>query len=502
MENKDKLVTAEGLKAVYDALKDGIPADITVTTTGDGNAITGISKSGSTITATKDSSFAASWHQHNPADLTNGLLNSNIYITAHPEDSQGSIYPFLNNDIAFLSTRGGSISAYTTTDTDYTAVSLTKATDYTTLSSVDLITDASPTYCVFRLSSQSDVLVVDLTLPDDMLFEYNSKFYIDFGGWQWSALSVSLYLWNSNSTNAEQTYRLINSGSGQYRAWYTQGEYTWYTDPAKSTVGGYAFNKIRFVLTNWASTQGYRIAQIGVLNYNSTAQRATTMSRGIDDAIYRSITPASTNTYALGSTSNQWSGVYANTMQANTITLQSSGGTNYDMTIDNNGKLLVGGNAVATDYTLPVATTSTLGGIKLGVGLTNNDSDETCVKFKSSGPIFLTTDWDDSESKGIYFASRNIVQIPDEQWERYQSNGINNNLTAFISYDFIIPDDTYPASIAAQYAAIAQAQLEGELTTTTDDSGIHYLELLMWAHGAVPTIPIAVKVVYTDPHFT
>ena len=500
MENKDKLVTAEGLKAVYDALKDGIPADITVTTTGDGNAITGISKSGSTITATKDSSFAASWHQHNPADLTNGLLNSNIYITAHPEDSQGSIYPFLNNDIAFLSTRGGSISAYTTTDTDYTAVSLTKATDYTTLSSVDLITDASPTYCVFRLSSQSDVLVVDLTLPDDMLFEYNSKFYIDFGGWQWSALSVSLYLWNSNSTNAEQTYRLINSGSGQYRAWYTQGEYTWYTDPAKSTVGGYAFNKIRFVLTNWASTQGYRIAQIGVLNYNSTAQRATTMSRGIDDAIYRSITPASTNTYTLGSTSNQWSGVYANTMQANTITLQSSGGTNYDMTIDNNGKLLVGGNAVATDYTLPVATTSTLGGIKLGVGLTNNDSDETCVKFKTQGYIFKATDWKTTTS-AAFCCTHIIEQIPDDQLELYSSKGVSNLLTFFITYSLIAPSTTYPASCAAQYAAIAQAQLVGQMSLLTTTDGT-YLNLVVNGYGAQPTIPIQIQVTYTDPHFT
>lgn len=42
----------------------------TVTTTGSGNAITSISQSGNTITATKDSSFASSSHTHTPSNIS------------------------------------------------------------------------------------------------------------------------------------------------------------------------------------------------------------------------------------------------------------------------------------------------------------------------------------------------------------------------------------------------------------------------------------------------
>lgn len=515
MENKDKLVTAEGLKAVYDALKDGIPADITVSTTGDGNAITSIEKSGSTITATKGSSFAASWHQHNPGDLTNGLLNSNIYITAHPEDGQGSIYPFLNNDIAFLSTRGGSISAYTTTATDYTATTLAKATDYTTLSSVDLITDASPTYCVFRLSSQSDVLVVDLTLPASMNFEYNSKFYIDFGGWQWGALSVSLYLWNNSSTNAEQAYRLIKTGTGQYRAWYTQGEYTWYTDAGKTTVGGYSFNRMRFVLTNWATTQGYRIAQIGVLNYNSTAQRATTMSRGIDDEIYRSITPVSNDTYNLGSASKAWSHVYTNVMRARQILLTASNGTPYSITIDTNGKLLIGGEAIATDYTLPIASSTALGGVKIGSGLSISSDGTLSTELPSAssttaGAIILGTGLGiDTSNKAYVRFGVKTWDIAASDWQTTTSASsfttvsfnavLPIDTTIFVTYD-LSSDPTSSASYtqcAAQYAALAQAQLYAELQGSTTSTGTGIAGLQIYAIGSKPTVTVRIRATYT-----
>lgn len=264
------------------------------------------------IKSTFDGAVSPAWHQHNPADLTNGLLNSNIYITSHPEDNLSSIIPFINNDIAFLTERGGSVSAYTTTDTDYTSPSLTIATDYTTSAQLDKLTDAAPTYCVFWLNAKTDVLVIDLTMPTDYTFEYSSKFYIDFGAWNWSANTVQLYLWNDDTTNAEQAYTLVGEGSSIYRAWYKSASYTWYTDSAKTTVpsNGYAFNKVRFVLKDWATTS-YRVAQIGILNYNSKAQRVTTMSRGIDDEIYRNISAAKDRTYNLGSTDKYWNTIYS-----------------------------------------------------------------------------------------------------------------------------------------------------------------------------------------------
>lgn len=46
----------------------------TVTTTGSGNAITAISQSGNTITATKGSTFSVDGHKHSAADITSGTL--------------------------------------------------------------------------------------------------------------------------------------------------------------------------------------------------------------------------------------------------------------------------------------------------------------------------------------------------------------------------------------------------------------------------------------------
>lgn len=239
-----------------------------------------------------------------PSAITEGYLDKRVYLNTHPENG-GVVIPFINNDIAFLTTRGGSGVAYTTTDTDYTAQNLAVAKSY---SFADAWVDGSSSYGSFALTNKTDVFIVDLTLPNDM--SYSTCFYIDFGAGAWRASDIKLYLWNSNTTNIEKTYRYIagvtNKADGH---WYASGSYTWYTDAEKTVVGGYGFNKMRFVLTNWNTTSA-RIAQIGCLNYGSQMQRVTTMSRGIDDAIWRSITPDKNNAYNLGSASKYWNNIY------------------------------------------------------------------------------------------------------------------------------------------------------------------------------------------------
>lgn len=77
------------------------------------------------------------------------------------------------------------------------------------------------------------------------------------------------------------------------------------------------FNRIRLVFYNAANTSptlaNPRIAQIGIVNYSSNGQRCTYMSRGIDDYLFRNITPNSTNTYNIGSSTYKWRNLYLGT---------------------------------------------------------------------------------------------------------------------------------------------------------------------------------------------
>ena len=62
--------------------------------------------------------------------IKSGYLTNRIYLTTQPEDGGSAVLPFLYNDLAFLTLKGGSIDAYLTTDTVYTAETLSNRTEY------------------------------------------------------------------------------------------------------------------------------------------------------------------------------------------------------------------------------------------------------------------------------------------------------------------------------------------------------------------------------------
>ena len=276
--------------------------------------------------------------------VTGYLGRKSIYYAHHPEYGVPAVIPFLYNDLAFLTSRSTSsatysVSMYSTTDTDYTQPTLTAVKTYSP--SVNIF-DGSPSYYQYTVEATSTVIVIDFVIPT---FAHTTQFYIDFGATNWGAKSIKVYTWSSSSTNSSQVYTLKGSTTAAGGQYMTSFSYS-YTNTSGTTVQG--FDRLRVVLTDFNGTSP-RIAQIGLINFGSAGVRNTYMSRGIDDALYRSLTPFKTNTYSLGSSTNMWSAIYGSALVTSTITLSNTitrilsaasttpmifvGSNNYDHTI-------------------------------------------------------------------------------------------------------------------------------------------------------------------------
>lgn len=238
-----------------------------------------------------------------PSLISVGYTKSRIYLNTHPENN-GVTMPFLYNDLAFLVTRGGSYEIYKTTDTDYTPETLTNKT----ATSIDLTNafDGSPSYVWLKsaLTAKTDVLVIDIAFPSQLT--ESNMFYIDFGNAGWRAKDIYYYVFNHLTGIYELYGSRTNSSLGAYQI---NTSYRIYNED--KTVYSYGRNKMRIVLTNFNSLDT-RISQIGLINYGSKGVRNTYMSRGIDDGVYRNISPATNDKYVLGGTTNRWKSIRSN----------------------------------------------------------------------------------------------------------------------------------------------------------------------------------------------
>ena len=245
------------------------------------------------------------------------------YLVTHPEATNGIIVPYLYNDIAFLRSQGGSVSIYSTTSTDLTAETLTVKTNWNGLSGIDNMFNASPEY--FNAGNgnaaemNADGLIIDITLP--RVFTYGNAFYIDFGHGYWGFDNVDIFVRNSNT---ETSYvNKISGGSVNYKSEYYVKIQHSSTNSSGTTVSG--FNQIRLHLYGRTAGGGVRIAQIGLINFSSQGHRYTMMSRGIDDGVWRNISPYISGGYTLGTSSKRWSNIYTNYGNfANAITASST----------------------------------------------------------------------------------------------------------------------------------------------------------------------------------
>ena len=262
--------------------------------------------------------------------IKSGYLENRVYLNTQPENPGSSVLPFLYNDLAFLTLKGGSIDAYLTTDTTYTANTLSNRTEYALINPLNLF-DGSPSYTANIVrggeNAGTDIRVIDLTLHKT--FTYSNVFYIDFGSSNWRARNIQVFVKNSaTETDYVKKIDITNNDIGNRCA--------------RLDLASRGFNRMRIVLSGFTSgnpTSNTRIAQIGLINYGSAGVRETYMSRGIDDPIYRSITPNTNNSYNLGTSSKKWANGY----------------------FTNINGVAVGSSPKFTDTTYSVATTSSNG---------------------------------------------------------------------------------------------------------------------------------------------
>ncbi len=237
------------------------------------------------------------------ASYLSGTINQQMYISNAPE-TDSAIIPYIYNDIAFLLKQGGSYSVYYTTDTDYTALELTKSGSLSW--DLSIAFNGTPNYFYGSVSSTSSKVVIDIDLPK--IYNYSTNLYYDCGSANWRAKDVSFYIYNTADTESP-TYKLVgNVTNNPYGSFSTRCSYTYSLNGA-TKVG---FNRWRIVLTNF-NNKTPRIAALGVINYGTSGLNYTYMSRGEDNPVYRSISPATTEVYNLGSSSKKWQNVYATT---------------------------------------------------------------------------------------------------------------------------------------------------------------------------------------------
>ena len=280
--------------------------------------------------------------------LTGYSSTKRPYFNTHPENG-GAILPFINNDLAFLTKKGGSMTSYKTTSTDYTLQTLTNSGQVSINTGAPF--DGSPSYASFTVSDTNDVIIIDIVCHK--VFTYSNNFYIDFGNTGWRAKDIRFYTYNSNSDNSEVAYKLMGSvTNSEFGQFVCSSSYT-YVNSSGTTVQG--FNKLRVVLTNFQSVNP-RIAAIGVLNYSSPGLTETFLSRG-GGTVYGNVSPHSNNAYTLGATSNRWSNGYFETINVNSASKVPN--LNADKLDDQDGSYYLNYNNMTNTPTSKIITVTT-----------------------------------------------------------------------------------------------------------------------------------------------
>lgn len=220
----------------------------------------------------------------------NGKISADYlkgYINIHPENSP-VIIPFMHNDIAHLLKRGGSV----TVKYDNTTQSLDLTNCF----------DGSGSYWAINPTGVTTI-TIELTLHK--VFGWTNTIYVDFGASGWRSKSVQIEVMNSNYTDDVWTQKYNTTTNTLGHVYVTTSH-----QPVGASNAGGGFNKIRFTFSNWSTATIFRIAQLGIYNYGSAGLRETYMSRGVDDYVFRNITPNTNNSYNLGSSSYKWANGY------------------------------------------------------------------------------------------------------------------------------------------------------------------------------------------------
>ena len=225
---------------------------------------------------TNDIGYLSSIPTHNQSadTITGGTLGANgrIALSNHPE-AGALLTPSFENDLAYITYRGGSVVNYLTDSTDYTQPTLNNLGNAGFSSETPF--NGTTNYAYATLPSTSSVVVWDIEMPFSL--SYGNTWYVDFGAGAWQARDVTFLAYQTNG-NAEPTYKVVGSTFTNVSSGlkFTSGSYSYQTTSGST---GWSYNRLRVVMTNWDRTNP-RIAAIGAKYYNSQSLAATLLSRG------------------------------------------------------------------------------------------------------------------------------------------------------------------------------------------------------------------------------
>lgn len=277
--------------------------------------------------------------------------SSNYFAGHHPEGRIMS-NAYLTNDMANARLRGSTLSA-TQNGNPYTI----------TNANWDAMFDGTASFfSISPVSGFTFPLVLTISLPRNLT--YGTWVGIGFGaaGWRAQSVQIEVYSLDSNSW-----VTVVNTTTNT-----SEDIYSAVTGLTNGNAAG--INQIRFTLANPAGTQ-LRIAHLWAYNYNSDMWSQTMMPRA-GGSFYGNIQLGASLTGLSGNSVLGLSNATAPTSNPSTggALYVETGALKYRGTSGAAATIM---NADGTDpngYALPTASASTLGGVKIGSGLSVDGS--------------------------------------------------------------------------------------------------------------------------------
>lgn len=339
-------------------------------------------------------------------------------------DSGGTIIPYLYNDLAHLYERGGS----TVWTKDGTVLPGTYA----------MMFDGSPSYNGISTSGATTLQGI-ITFPQQ--YNYGNRIYVIFATASYAPGSLTIETHASGDSDDTWTERYTYTASGTKRIYHY----------VSVSLGATYIDKMRLTMGNLPAT--IRICEIGLINYGGQGLRTPYMSRGIDDGVFRNISPNTTGAYNLGTSSKHWGTVYANTLTG------SLAATNLTGTI--------------ASARLPLATSSAVGAVKPDGSTITVDS-AGVLSATGGGGVTITsggvthTHGQTGYSYTCYkFDAGLLIATFSQNYTAHTGSGYNN--AYYFAQTFDMPsayDASAPAFIEVPYVT-AQAHASTGLPTVT-----------------------------------
>lgn len=196
-------------------------------------------------TITGEKTFKA--HVHGETMSNKYPVLGGFVVDMHPESDGQFTIPYLTNDLAYLTSRGGTV---TSNHPDYPNGSVLWFDGAAQHSNID------------RAKMPAGGMVITIMLPQ--ILYWGTKIGIGFGPTTWRARSIKLEVFDV----ALNAWKVVNDTTGWDRAIYQ----------IPTTGGSGGMSGIRFTLDDWDGA-GARISQIWALNYASTLSKMVFVSR-------------------------------------------------------------------------------------------------------------------------------------------------------------------------------------------------------------------------------